>query len=237
MFFKLDNQYKLKIFLILLFITIVIVEFLMIRQYLSDFTNANLINIVGSILSIVLPFLFGYYYSIYHNQKNAIYELCKIIEELWDDAKEIESKANNKQFLEENCRFNSDIIYNNRCLQKEVSLLYILGFYFYNLKWYHHQLYNLPINFKQKIRELCDENLKIGDCILEYNTISVEEFSLRGLLPIQYGYYNTNFILKDFFEFLICNVDGNFPVLTEILLDLNNVKIEYVYLNGEKCYF
>ncbi|WP_296851862.1 hypothetical protein [uncultured Methanobrevibacter sp.] len=237
MFIEFDTFHKLKIFVWILGIGVAIAEILVIRQFLSDLNNTNLINILGSILLIVLPFILGYYYWEYRNQRNAINELCEAISELWDDAKEFESKANNKQFLEENEIFNSDLIYKNNCLQKEVSLLYILGFYFDNLKWYNHQLYNLPINFKQKIRWLCKSNLEFGDIILRYNSISFEEFSRSGLLPIQYGYYNTNPILKEFFEFLISNVDGNYSILNEILTDLNNVKIEYVNLNGEKCYF
>ena len=171
MFIEFDTFHKLKIFVWILGIGVAIAEILVIRQFLSDLNNTNLINILGSILLIVLPFILGYYYWEYRNQRNAINELCEAISELWDNAKELESKANNKQFLEENEIFNSDLIYENTCLQKEVSLLYILCFYFDNLKWYNHQLYNLPINFKQKIYWLCKSNLEFGDTILRYNYI------------------------------------------------------------------
>lgn len=235
MFIKFDTLYKLKVFVLFLTVCVVIVEVLMIRQFISNLNGDNLINITGSILSVVLPFYLGYYYWEFRSQKKAINELCEIISESWQHAKEMESKANNKQYLEKNIIFNLDIIYNNVCLQKEVSLLYILGFYFDNIKWYNHQLYNLPINVKQKINWLCKLNIEIDDMILQYSSISLEEFSRRMLLPIQYGYYNTCPILKEFFEFII-NVDENCPIINEILIDLNKVNNNYVYFNGEKYY-
>lgn len=236
MLINFDTLYKLKIFVWILAISVVIVEILMIRQFFSNLNGNNLINIAESILSIVLPFYLGYYYWEYRNQKKAINELCKIISKLWENAKDIESKANDKQFLEEKEIFNRDLIYNNSCLQKEVSMLYILGFYFDNIKWYNHQLYYLPVNFKQKISWLCKENLKIDGGILNYTSISFEEFVRGCLLPIQYGYKNTNPVLKKFFVFLINNVDKDYPILTEILIELSTVKIESFYIDGEKCY-
>lgn len=224
--FKLNTIRRYKIFLWILGISLAIVEMFMVRQYLSNLNTINLINIVGSVLSIVLPFLFGYYYNEYHNQKMAINELSKIIIELWDDAKEMESKANNQKYFEENEIFNYKVFLGATCLQKEVSLLYILGFYFYNIKWYNHQLYNLPINFKQEISKICEVNLKIDDTLQRYSNISIEEFARHMLLPLPYGYYNTNSILKEFFEFLIINSDGKCPEYAEILAELKKVKIE-----------
>lgn len=235
--FKLDTIRKLRTVLWILGISIGIVEYIMVNQYLTNLSAINLLNILGVILSLVLPLLFGYYYNEYHNQKTAINELYKIIIELWENAKEMESKANNENYFKKNEIFNYEVFFEAKCLQKEVSILYILGFYFNNVKWYNHQLYNLPINFKQKISELCKTNLEIDDTIVKYSTISIEEFIRHHLLPIQYGYYNTNPILKEFFEFLILNSDKNYSDYVEILTELNKVKIEKINLNGEYYYF
>ena len=223
MLINFDSLHKLKIFVWSLVVCVIIVEICMIRQFFSDLSDNNLINIVGSVLSIVLPFYLGYYYWEFRNQKNAIKELCDVIYELWESAKDMESKANNKIFLDKYFPYHSVLIYKKEFLQKEVSLLYSLGFYFDNVKWYHNQLYNLPIDFKQKIRELCKINLEIDDTILQYNSISIEEFSRRDLFPIQYGYFNAIPILKDFFKFLINNVDGNYMILNEIFCYLVSV--------------
>ena len=47
---------------------------LMSMQYLSNPSIINIINIAELLLSIVLPFVIGYYYNIYHDQKSAIDE-------------------------------------------------------------------------------------------------------------------------------------------------------------------
>lgn len=83
---------------------------------------------------------------------------------------------------------------------------------------------------------MCKENLKIDGGILQYTYISFEELSRSSLLPIQYKYKNTNPVLKKFFVFLINNVDEDYPILTEILIELSKVKIESFYMDGEKCY-
>lgn len=134
---KINSIRKLKIFLVILIILLAISVLFTIWQYLS---MTHVLYVSGAILSIVLPFIIGYYYNVYHDQKNAIAELHDIIVELWANAKEIESKANDKNYFKENNVLNCGVFYKASCLQKEISLLYILGFYFDTVKWYNHQL-------------------------------------------------------------------------------------------------
>lgn len=209
MIIKLDTIQKLRNFLVILVISIVIVETFTVKQWLFDLNTINLINIFASILSVVLPFLLGYYYNEFKVQKSAIDELYIIISELWKNAEEMESKANNEKFFTENEIMNWGVFYKKECLQKEVSILYILGFYFTNVKWYNHKLYNLPDNFKEKISELCEYNLTLDDIILKYNDISIDEFIRHQLMPLAYHHGTTNKFLKEFFMFLIENSDKN----------------------------
>ena len=104
---------------------------------------------------------------------------------------------------------NWKVFYKAECFKKEVSILYILGFYFTNVKWYNHKLYNLSDNFKEKISELCDYNLTLDDTILKYNDISIDEFIRQQLIPLAYHHRTTNNFLKEFFMFLIENSDKN----------------------------
>lgn len=222
---KLDTIHKLKIFLWILGIAIGIVELIMIRQYLVELNTINLINIIGVILSVILPFFFGYYYNEYHNQKTAIEDLHNIIVKLWKSAKEMESKANDENFFKEIKIFNSNIFFEAKCFQKEISILYIMVFYFNNLKWYDHQLYNLPTNFKEKISELCEFTLQIDDTIFKYNSISIEEIMYHGVLPYNFKYQNTTPILKEFFKFLINNSNKNYSEYNEIFLELTKIPL------------
>ena len=216
---KINTIQKLKIFLWILAILLALSVLFTIWQYLSI---PNIFYVSGVISSIILPFIIGYYYNVYHDQKNAINELYDIIKNLWADAKEIEAKANDKNYFIENEVFNCQVFYEAQCLQKEVSLLYILGFYFDTVRWYNHQLYNLPINFKDKISWLCKINLMIDNEILNYDCISLEEFIRHQLLPIQYGYCITVPVLKNFFDFLILNSD-NKTEYNEILTYLEEI--------------
>lgn len=216
---KINTIQKLKIFLWILIILLAVSVLFTIWQYLSI---PNIFYVLGVISSIILPFIIGYYYNVYHDQKNAINELHDIIMNLWANAKEIEAKANDKNYFIQNEVFNCQVFYKATCLQKEISLLYILGFYFDTVRWYNHQLYKLPMNFKDKINWLCKINLMIDNEILNYNCISLEEFIRHQLLPIQYGYWITVPVLKNFFEFLILNSD-NKTEYNEILKDLEEI--------------
>lgn len=120
--------------------------------------------------------------------------------------------------------------------RKEISMLYILGIYFDNVKWYEHQMYNLPIDFKECINEICKKYLKIDPLMKKYTFISLE--LITGVLPpYHYTYHNTNSLLKEFFELLISNSKNSYKSSFEdILKDLNNVKIEKYYIDDEEEY-
>lgn len=57
MLINFDTLYKLKIFVWILAISVVIVEILMIRRFFSNLNENNLINIAGSILSLFYHFI------------------------------------------------------------------------------------------------------------------------------------------------------------------------------------
>lgn len=233
---KINSLSKLRYFLWTLSIWLVFAVFFTIWQSLLNLDIFTAFYVIGVIFSVVLPFVIGYYYNVYHDQKIAINELCKTVLELWEDAKELEDRSKDKKFFEENEVINMDVFYQAPCLEKEVSMLYILGFYFDNVKWYDHQLYKLPIDFKQKISELCKINLEIDGNILQYDCISMDEFIRRMLLPIQYAHYNTNPILKEFFEFLISNSDSHVEDLKGILAELNKVEFEKFIVDGKEYF-
>lgn len=91
----------------------------------------------------------------------AINELSQLMIDLWFEAYKIEEKSLDKEFFEITQPINWGMYYNQIYFKKEVSFLYILGIYFNNLKWYNHELYYLPKEFKEKIRELSNISLEI----------------------------------------------------------------------------
>ena len=228
---------KLKIFLIILTLLLIFVFILMIRQYLLNLSMNNILNIGELLLSIVLPFIIGYYYNIYQNQKSAIEELAEAVFNLLIDAKTLEYITHNKSFFENNEIINSDIYFKENYFKKEISMLYHLGIYFDNIKWYNHQMYNLPINFKEQISNICKSYLEIDPLMERYNTVSIEVFINSIYAPYHYTYHATNDILKEFFNLLISNYNGQYQqVFIDFLNDLNNVEINEYYLNGKKYY-
>ena len=209
---------------------------LMSMQYLSNPSIINIINIAELLLSIVLPFVIGYYYNIYHDQKSAIDELSKIVLTLWEDAKELESKAFDENYFK-NEIINSDIHKKAKCYQKEVSMLYILGIHFNNIKWYDHQMYKLPIDFEEQIQEICNAYLNIDPLMNRFTYVSLDNFIDSYYVPYHYTYHNTNNHLKKFFKLLVVNSSKKYKSrLNEIIEYLNKIKTEEYYVNGEKYY-
>lgn len=211
-----------------------IVIYFMSLNYLSGWSVNNILNICSVILSIVLPFVIGYYFNVYHDQKSAIDELSKTVLNLWEEAKELESLSKDDEFFK--MYHIMDMCYDASYFRKEISMLYILGIYFDNVKWYEHQMYNLPIDFKECINEICKKYLKIDPLMKKYTFISLE--LITGVLPpYHYTYHNTNSLLKEFFELLISNSKNSYKSSFEdILKDLNNVKIEKYYIDDEEEY-
>ena len=230
----LNTIFKLKIFLICLILLLGGVIYFMSLNYLSGWSVNNILNIGSLILSIVLPFIIGYYYNIYHNQKSAIEELSKNVIGLLEYANELESLSRDEKFLNE---YNvMGMCYDAPFFRKEISMLYILGIYFNNVKWYEHQMYNLPINFKELISKICKKYLEIDPLMIKYDHISLE--IITGVLPpYRYKYHNTNDILKEFFDLLIHNSKNSYKsTFKEIFDDLNKVKIEKYNIDGEWQY-
>lgn len=232
----LNTILKLKLFLITMTVILAGVIILMSMQYLSHPSIITILNIVELLLSIILPFVIGYFYNIYHEQKSAVDELSKIVLTLWQEAKELESKAFDEEYFK-NKTTNSDIHKKSKCYQKEVSMLYILGIYFDNIKWYEHQMYKLPINFKEQIQEICNAYLNIDPLMNRYTYVSLDFFIDSYYVPYHYTYHNTNEPLKKFFKLLLVNSSKKYKSsLNEIIEYLNKIKIEEYYFNGEKCY-
>lgn len=233
----LNTLLRLKIFLISLTLIFSVVFILMIYQYLLDLSVLNILNIINLFLSILLPFLIGYYYSIYHDQKSAINELSKIVYKLLNDAKTLESISKDEEFFKKNQIMNYDIYLNENYLKREISMLYYLGIYFDNVKWYNHHLYNLPINFKKQINTICETYLEIDPLMGKYSYVSINVFIASMHAPYHYTYHNTNDILKEFFMLLISNYNGEYQKdFKDFIDDLNNVEIEEYYFNGKLCH-
>lgn len=230
----LNTLLRLKIFLISLTLISIVVFIGMIYQYLLNLSTSNVLNIINLFLSIVLPFIIGYYYSIYHDQKSAINELSEVIFELLNDAKNLESITKDEEFFKKNQIFNYNIYYNENYFKREISMLYYLGIYFDNVKWYNHHMYNLPINFKKQINAICKTYLEIDPLMEKYSYVSIDVFIDSMYVPYHYTYHNTNDILKEFFNLLISNYNGKYQKdFKDFINDLNNVEIKEYYLNGE----
>ena len=235
--FKLDSIYKLKIFIIFLSIFLVIIVLLMCLPYLLNLSVLNSLNVITTILSIVLPFIIGYYYSIYVTQKSAINELSKKILKLWSDACHLEYISTDDNFFQNAEFINSDIFHNAKCFKKEISILYILGVYFDNIKWYEHQMYYLPDNFKVKIDIICKTYVEIDYLMSEFTSTSFYDFVQKIHVPVQYNYKNTQNALLTFFEFIIDNSDKNFKKDFEIIYnEIKKHEITYIIFNGKREY-
>jgi len=235
--FKLDSIYKLKMLIVFLLILLVIVVILMCLPYLLNLSVLNSLNVVTTILSIVLPFIIGYYYSIYVTQKSAINELSKKILKLWSDACHLEYISTDDNFFQNAEFINSDIFHNARCFKKEISILYILGVYFNNIKWYEHQMYYLPDNFKVQIDIICKTYVEIDYLMLEFTSTSFYDFVQKIYIPMQYNHKNTQNVLLNFFEFIISNSDKNFKKDFEIIYnEIKKHEITYSIVNGKREY-
>ena len=233
----LNTLLRLKIFLIGLTLIFIVVFILMTYQYLLNLSPVNVLNIINLFLSILLPFLIGYYYNIYHDQKSAIKELSKIVYKLLNDAKTLESITKDEEFFKKNQIVNYDLYFNVNYFKREISMLYYLGIYFDNVKWYEHHMYNLPINFKKQINAICETYLEIDPLMGRYSYVSIDVFIDSMYAPYHYTYHNTNEIQKEFFNLLISNYNGKYQKdFKDFIDDLNNVEIEEYYLNGELCH-
>lgn len=183
--------------------------------------NVNLItnipaNIGSTILTIIIPFILGIHCTEYNLQMDAINELSEVIIKLWDDACELEKDAQKD--------YDKCPIY----LQKEVSIFYILGVYFDNLHWYNHELYNLPIDMKEMIKEICNYYKRIDYNLTTYKTISYIRFKESIYYPIKFKTSNTQSRLEKFFEIVINNTSREYSK------DLENIKKIIITPNLEK---
>lgn len=185
--------------------------------------NVNLINnitlnIISTILTIIVPFILGIHCTKYNSQREAINELSEVIIKLWDNACELEKDA---QKDNDGCQIP---IY----LQKEVSIFYIFAVYFDNLHWYNHELYNLPIDIKEMIKEFCTCYQFIDYNLTNYKIISYIQFKDSCYYPINFEYSNTQFRLKKFFEIVIKNTSEEYSK------DLENIKKIIIIPNVQK---
>lgn len=173
----------------------------------------------GTILTIICPLLFGYYLNTFLNQRQAINELCQLMLDLWFEASKIEEKSKDKEFFETRQPINWGMYYNQTYFNKEISILYISGIYFNNLKWYNHELYYLPTEFKEKIRELSNISLEIDPQMDRHKCFLFEEFLYTLHTPYMYNRGNSVPILIDFFNFLTENYTSKYKTKLKIILN------------------
>lgn len=182
-------------------------------------------SLFGTILTIICPLIFGYYLNTFLNQRLAINELSQLMVDLWFEAYKIEEKSIDKEFFEITQPINWGMYYNQIYFKKEVSFLYILGIYFNNLKWYNHELYSLPKEFKEKIRELSNISLEIDPQMAQHKIFLFEEFVYTLHVPYMYNKNNSIPPLIDFFKFLTRNCTSKYETKLKIILNyLESVK-------------
>ena len=214
---KIDSIKKYKIAIIFEVIIGIISIFILIMCNINLITNIT-VNILSTILTIIIPFIMGIHCTNYNSQMKAMNELSEVIIKLWDNACELEKDAQ-KDNIESRVP-----IY----LQKEVSIFYILGVYFDNLHWYNHELYNLPRDMKEMIKEICTYYPRINYNLTTYKIISYIQFKESGYYPISFEHSKTQPHLKKFFEIVINNTSKKYSK------DLENIKKIIITASVEK---
>ena len=197
---KINSLKKLKLAIYFEIIIGIISVVILILCNVNMILNITL-NIMSTILTIIIPFICGVHYTRYNSQIEAIDELSEIIINLWGDACELENHALNDK---------NDKRPIAQYLQKEVSIFYILGVFFDNLHWYNHELYNLPIDIKETIKEICIVYPLINSNLTSYKTVSYLQFKESCYFPISFTHSNTQYHLKNFLEIVIYNTSEKY---------------------------
>lgn len=175
------NLYWIKIWeIFFIILTILSVMLSVCSTYIiNNFSLKILSNTLGIILTVICPLIIGELHNEYKVKKAAINELCEKIIKVWDKASENDKLSKDKKSLEDNqnIRLGAEMIYDTWNFDKEVGIVYLLTIYFVNVKWYEHNLFNLPNEYKEKIREYLDDSKGIHFNILDYKSTDLEDLS------------------------------------------------------------
>lgn len=199
-----NNLHQIKICIVLFSILLIIGIFLTIySSFITNLYPKIVILLISLILTILCPFIIGELHNEFKVKNEAINELCEKICMVWQKAIENEKKSKDEEYLKKHpeIRAGKKLIFKSWNFDKEVGIVYLLAIYLVNVKWYEHHLFNLPLEYKEQIKNYLNECEKI-----HFNLLSYEQMDLEYLSKYDYTRFtpeHTQNYMEPFLSFIL----------------------------------